>query len=384
MKNLVGRSRGHCCETENELTFARFIVIIGFTRLVKVGLKMKNIYANEIEITNEKIRSVPIVKKCRLKATTKEGFIMDIDLKDGFSFSIHSYVLQNAYPKQIQEVIDRKDENRFNSEYKLIIAPFVTEASARLCEKSNIGFLDLAGNCLMKYHSIYINIAGKKNLAASKRALKSIFEKSSTVSSLILRTMISDVNRKWKLKELSEIVGCSIGQVSKVKDFLLNNAWIEKTPEGIRIIDVESILNEWSKVYSNKNSDTYECYSLDSMAELETKLEKMRKECSIEYYLTGFAGGVRYAPVVRYNKIHCYIAFENIKQAMDYLGCKQVDSGANIIFMIPYDDCVLLEHKRINNYNVVSPIQEYLDCMQIKGRGEELAEAILAKEILYK
>lgn len=32
--------------------------------------------------------------------------------------------------------------------------------------------------------------------------------------------------------------------------------------------------------------------------------------------------------------------------------------------------------------SVVSPIQVYLDCMQLKGRGEELAEAVIEREIL--
>ena len=36
----------------------------------------------------------------------------------------------------------------------------------------------------------------------------------------------------------------------------------------------------------------------------------------------------------------------------------------------------------IDESAVVSPLQIYLDCMQIKGRGEEMAEAVLRKEIL--
>lgn len=227
-----------------------------------------------------------------------------------------------------------------------------------------------------------MSVTGKKNTAVSKRALKSIFEKSSTVSSEILRTMLVDDNRIWKLKELSEQVGCSIGQVSKVKDFLMKNAWIEKTCDGIHIVDAKTIMKEWCAVYTNKTDVVYECYSLDTPAVFEAKLEKMKNECGIEYYLTGFAGGVRYAPVVRYKKAHVYIAAEDIKEAMKYLECKQVDTGSNIALIAPYDECVLFGSRRVNDSDIVSPVQAYLDCMQLKGRGEELAEAILTKEIL--
>mgnify|MGYP006994958318 CR=1 FL=1 len=54
----------------------------------------------------------------------------------------------------------------------------------------NIGYIDTAGNCLFQYHSLYINISGNKNKEVPKRALKSIFERSSIVSSKILREMI--------------------------------------------------------------------------------------------------------------------------------------------------------------------------------------------------
>ena len=42
-------------------------------------------------------------------------------------------------------------------------------------------------------------------------------------------------------------------------------------------------------------------------------------------------GKVRYDPVVRYNKVHVYIAPEDILEAVDYLSLKEVHSGANLI-----------------------------------------------------
>ena len=48
------------------------------------------------------------------------------------------------------------------------------------------------------------------------------------------------------------------------------------------------------------------CYSLDNVSILEKKLKFLKKDMGIESYLTGFSGGVRYAPVIRYNKVHMY------------------------------------------------------------------------------
>ena len=66
---------------------------------------------------------------------------------------------------------------------------------------------------------------------------------------------------------------------------------------------------------------------------------------------------------------------------MDLTGCKEVDSGANIVVYIADSDEVFTDCREINQSIVASPLQVFLDCMQLKGRGEEMAEAVYAKEI---
>lgn len=96
----------------------------------------------------------------------------------------------------------------------------------------------------------------------------------------------------------------------------------------------------------------------------------------MDYYLTGFSGGVRYAPVVRYNRVHVYLEPENIKEAMNFLECKEVENGQNfVIFPIEKESCIRDSEEK-QGYSVVSPVQIYLDCMQIKGRGEEILSLI--------
>ena len=101
----------------------------------------------------------------------------------------------------------------------------------------------------------------------------------------------------------------------------------------------------------------------------------------IDCLLTGFSGGVRYQPVVRYQKVHALIDAVDLENAISFLGLKKVDSGANVIFIVKYDSCVGLNSRMIKNRPVASPVQVFLDCMSLKGRGEEIAEAILDKEI---
>lgn len=67
---------------------------------------------------------------------------------------------------------------------------------------------------------------------------------------------------------------------------------------------------------------------------------------------------------------------------LDRIGLECVDSGSNVVIFPLENNSYIKDYRVIGGSTVVSPIQIYLDNMQIKGRGEEMAEAVLQKETL--
>ncbi len=332
-----------------------------------------------MECVENKFLKLPNIQKYEVDRRTEDGFIASVEMDDGFVFKIYAYSLQKAFPSTVMQLIQKKNHD---TEARILISPYISDRTAQICEKNGMGYFDYAGNCWFVGHSIYLSERGNKNPQPEEYSAVSIFERSSVVSSRILRELFADVNKVWKLKHLSEKVGCSIGQVSKVMGFLIKNAWAVKTAEGYAVQEPESVLREWGRVYGKKEVISYPCYSLDNPSVLEGKLRKLKQDTGIESYLTGFSGGVRYAPVVRYNKVHVYIAPEDIQEAVRYLNIKEVDSGANMVIFPLENDSYIKDSRVITGDMVVSPLQIYLDSMQLKGRGEELAEAVLKKEII--
>lgn len=333
-----------------------------------------------MECVAKKFLKLPNIQKYEVSALTEYGFVAAIEMDDGFEFKIYVYTMQKSYPSSVMQLLEKREKNNRDC---VLVSPYISERTADICEKNGVGYFDYAGNCWFVGHSIYLSERGNKNpRPESGIASTTIFERSAEVSSLILRELFADINKIWRLKHLSETVNCSIGQVSKVMDFLIKNAWAEKSEEGYHISEPELLLKEWSKTYGKKTVPTYLCYSLDNPSILEGKLSNLRRDMGIDYYLTGFSGGVRYAPVVRYNKVHVYIAPEDMPEVFAYLGLKEVDSGANVIVFSLENDSYKKDSRIIGEDMVVSPLQVYLDSMQIKGRGEEIAEAVLLKEIL--
>lgn len=361
------------------MTFRNFIDIICFTIIVKVVIRVKINDGKGMEIVANKFLKLPNIQKYEVDRKTEDGFIASVEMDDGFIFKIYAYSVQQVYPSTVMQLIERK---RSDTGISILVSPYISDRTAQICEKNGMGYFDHAGNCWFVGHSIYLSERGNRNPQPKQCSAVSIFERSSVVSSLILRELFADVNKVWKLKYLSEKVRCSIGQVSKVMTFLVRNAWAVKTAEGYAVLEPDSILREWSRIYGKKHIHSYSCYSLDNPFVLEGKLRKLKQDMGIESYLTGVSGGVRYAPVVRYNKVHVYIAPEDIQEAISYLELKEVDSGANVIIFPLENDSYIKGCRIIEGDMVVSPLQIYLDSIQLKGRGEEVAEAVLKKEII--
>ncbi len=365
-----------------------FTIYTGFTTVVKGGFLMKvasTVYVKEYEQLSTSLAKIPVIDRCDHLRDKKEGFLAQLVFKDATKVNLDVTVLSRAFPSIIAEVVSGQKNEDFNLEnrYSVIMAPYISGESAKQCERLGIGYLDMSGNCRLLIRALYVNDQGHPNKFAKKRTAKTIFDPSSKVSSLILREIMRDVAYRWKLSLLADRLQCSIGQVSKVKDYLCEQLWARMSPDGLQVLEPEAIMHSWSEAYAQKSAsfEVMDCHTLLSIPEFEDRIHQIKADSGIDCHLTGFAGGVRYAPVVRYTKIHLLVRERELNAFLDAAACKQVDSGANVqIHVLPSDE-MLHDARNIKDQQVASPVQVYLDCMRLKGRGEEMAEAILTKEI---
>ena len=183
-----------------------------------------------MECVAKKFLKLPNFQKYEVSALTEYGFDAVIEMDDGFEFKIHVYVIQKSYPSIVMRLLEKRGVDKRGY---ILASPYISERTAQICEENGVGYFDYVGNCWFVGHFIYLSERGNKNLSPEKSTEStSIFERSAVVSSLILREFFIDINKVWRLKHLSETVKCSIGQVSKVMDFLIKNVWAEKSAEG--------------------------------------------------------------------------------------------------------------------------------------------------------
>ena len=336
---------------------------------------MKGQMIESISVLKELLGRVPVVEDIQIADESEHGFTVILQERGSGSFEIHVTCLKRAVPSSVKEVVSQSN----GQVYCIIMAPYISDASAKICETYGVGYCDLSGNCLIQMDSIYISNKGNPNRYPVENHAKTIFKSSAKTTSLILRELMKDVSKRWKIKELAEKVGCSIGMVSRVKTYLCEQSWAVMDSSGLHITDAESLMKEWSRAY--EIPEAISCYTIESIPRFEEKCYAAYRNNGVSLCLTGFSGGVRYAPVVRYTKAHVWVDRKDITDFLNLTECKKVDSGANVTAYIADSDEVFVDCREINQSRVASPVQVYLDCMQLKGRGEEMAEAVFSKEI---
>lgn len=261
--------------------------------------------------------------------------------------------------------------------YGVFAAPYISPQAAEICIKEKIGYLDLAGNCRLTFGQVYIEQGGKPNPFAEKRDLRSLY---SPKAARVLRVLLTDPKKPWRVQALAEEANVSLGQVSNVKSLMEDREWLKSSDAGLLLKDPESLLSEWSGNSNYRKNILRNYYTLSSIAEIEADLANACDGEGIAYALTGFSGAARYAPSVRYQRAMAYVS-RDVESIAKSLSLKEVTSGANVTFFIPYDEGVLYGTRQIDGICIASPVQVYLDLLGVKGRGAEAAKSILEEVI---
>ena len=210
----------------------------------------------------------------------------------------------------------------------------------------------------------------------SVASLRSLFAPKAT---RVLRVLLSRPSTKWKTQPLADEADVSLGQVANVKKRLLDREWIEASREGIYLKEPEALLIEWAKNYDPNRNRPRAYYSMKGSAEIESDIAEQCDRAGLRYALTAFSGAARLAPAVRYQRVSAFV--EAVDDLASSLDLNEVESGANVSLLTPYDDGVFYGSQEIDGVRIASPVQRYLDLASIKGRGEEGGAAVLDQEL---
>ena len=310
---------------------------------------------------------------------SKKGFwdrVYDANLKgiQGILLELGLCAKPTAEPRRVYELIGQlqflnADDKKV---HPLFFSPYIGERTAQLCRQAGIGYFDETGNCWISYKTILISQSSGVKPPAPRRKSRQLFAPKST---RVIRALLFQPLKGWHQSELAKEVKISLGLVNRIVRRLLDSAFLTLMDGRVYLKDRKALLDEWVKAETLQNNPAIEYYAAEPLTQFEQRLDELSRRENFQYSLTMFAGARYRAPFVRINRLHAYVQGDVATVARS-LGLKPVSSGGNVLFIPAPDEGVFYGNSRIQDRNIVSDVQLYVDLKNAHGRGEEQAEAV--------
>jgi hypothetical protein len=293
-----------------------------------------------------------------------------------------------GYPKQVRAAIAQLHAYRSIERIDavpLVGSSWLSPESRALCEEAGLGWIDLAGNCRIAFDGIYIERETAERPKPAARNFRSIF---SPKSGRILRVLLRDPSRPWKVSDLAAASGVSLGQVSNVRSALIDREWAVADEAGLHLIDPEALLDAWRDEYEPVRGERSSWYTVLHGRELERALRNLlaHDHRGGHAMLAGLSAANWLAPYVRGNSTtSIYAEAEAVPRLVDALKLKPVSSGANVEIIVPDDPALLNERIDLPDAPPVAPpVLTYLDVSRLNDRGREAADYLREKLLTWR
>ena len=269
---------------------------------------------------------------------------------------------------------------------RVVYTPVISPRVAEVLDQSGVGRVDAAGNCRLRStrHRLLIDHRGR---IAPPRLPQGAADPFSPKSSRIVRAMLSEPAKGWKVRELADYpdVKVSPGLVVKVKRTLVEESYAVERDGLLFLSDPVGLLENWAQSYPGP-AEQIPMYFLGETATAENAVACWCRAHDLNYALGGHSAAWRLAPEVRYSVAAVYVEQRGFSPDLldnlsKYKGGKRVNTGANLLLWRPFDPSVLASSRSedASALKVTSAIQTFLDLKKLAGRGEEAAAAIYEK-----
>ncbi|MCB1276443.1 type IV toxin-antitoxin system AbiEi family antitoxin [Prosthecobacter sp.] len=276
---------------------------------------------------------------------------------------------------------------------RVFAAPNLSPRMREICETHGWAWYDLAGNCRITVPGV-IHLERIGN-APVRRPQKPGANLSTREAGRVIRALLTPfyAGHRWTqhlIRQQIELHGSpkvSVGLVNKVVRHLLDEAFIEPLEDrGFRLADPLKLLFAWRDAYRFDQHQRRGYFTLLQGRQLRDAL------ASLDAFTGGFAAYASFsaadfqAPHVRQPKTWLYVASHELERFAETVKAKPVDSGENLVVLVPADDGVFFHpdggNSNEHHLRCTNLVQTYVDLWHSSGRGQEAAEALLNQRLI--
>ncbi len=314
----------------------------------------------------------------------EEALVVDVVTPLGRPRRLRIGLRPEAAPSRVREAIRHLKSTlpRGARDYPVFASAFLSPRVREICREEGVGFLDLAGNCLLRFNGVHIEKIVDKNPFPRRGRPSSLF---SPVGSRIPRVLLEEPQRMWTVSGLAEAARVSLGHASNVTRRLVEEEYLARRERRLRLVQPARLLEAWrDQPLSPAASHAFYSFEAEPARGM-ARLASAARAHGWRYAVTTLSAASLVAPFVQgVGVVECYIdpdpGPEAWAQALDL---RPVEAGPNLLLMIPRDPGVFYRARAIEGVTVVGDVQLYLDLARHPGRSLEQAEFLRQRRLRF-
>ena len=351
---------------------------------------VKNIEFRAVEAVHDLLCNVPSVQVESVKYEQNFGRRYYIDglvefAHGGDNYSLIIEVKSNGAPRFVRSGIYKLDSyvaqlrrsSEANGERRfipIIVSPYLSPESRGICRDHDTAYLDLMGNARLAFDTVYIERAVSEKPVSETRSLRSIF---SPKAAAILRALIREPGRAWRVADLALQARASYGHVSNVRKALLAREWIEVGEDGLVLVQPDTLLQTWRENYRRPSGKSITGYTHLHGTQLDERLQgTLNPHPKRPRALYALHSAARWLAPFGRSATHTLYADEpGTKVLKEVLNLTHAARGANVVLLVPTDESLFHDATEPGpNVFCTNPIVTYLDLWTGSERDREAAE----------
>ena len=323
---------------------------------------------------------VPVIKDVELeKQVLSDDAGVDLIARfhvNGVEHALICEIKASGQPGKIRQDIYRLkyvvDRHGGPDARAMLIAPYLSPEARSLCRDLGVAYLDFEGNSRVAFDDVYIERESASRPKAAKRELKSLYKPKSLQ---VLRVLIRDPARAWKVADLAEAADVSLGHVSNVRTALIEREFAEADTLGLHLTRPAALLDEWRENHEPPVGQRLGFYTTMHGQAFEEAVRSLMRIVGRDALLASFSAADWLAPYVRTPSQHLYVRGPVFDRVRDHLRATTAAKGENLFLTILHDDGVLRDFTEpAEGVFTTGHAQTYVDLYQTGDRGREAAE----------
>lgn len=265
----------------------------------------------------------------------------------------------------------------------IFIAPYLSPEAQSLCREQGVGFLDLEGNARLVFDGVFIERLVPGKPAADRRELRSIFKPK---SAQVLRVLLRDPRRSWRVADLAAAADVSLGHISNVRLALLDREWAGIGPDGLFLTAPDLLLDAWRDAYeppAGKRLGFYTTLHGGAFEEAARAALAVANKSGAAMFAS-FSAGHWLAPYARTGSQYFYADEAGADALQQVLKLSSAAKGENVL-LTRLEDRGLFRDAIEPAPGIVctSQVQTYLDLAAAGERGREAADHLRRERLIW-